>query len=151
MDMPKLKKKAKAAQASQCILNKSSNLLECKFCVLDPGEQRQALDSADPDFVRSVLLGAAVRYGKVAADSDKYLIEAELRRWLTVLNYGTPPNDMEVDDVYAKVKKHRTSLGLTTNDERLLFREDFMLITFDYYLAMGPEHMRRVFTDLLRT
>ena len=151
MELAKLQKKARAPQASECVLNKHSNLLECKFCVLDSGEQRQALDSDDPDFVRQLLLGAAVRYDKIDAESDKYLIEAELRRWLTVLNYGTPPNDMEVDDVYTKVNKHRKGLGLTTNDDRLLFREDFMLITFDYYLAMGPEHMRRVFTDLLRT
>lgn len=151
MEMAKLKKKARAPQASECNFNKGSNLIECKFCVLDAGEQRQALDSDDPDFVKQLLLGAAVRYDKVDAETDKYLIESELRRWLTVLNYGTPPNEMEMDDVYAKVDKHRKSLGLTTNDDRLLFREDFMLITFDYYLAMGPEHMRRVFTDLLRT
>ena len=84
-------------------------------------------------------------------ESDKYLVESELRRWLTVLNYGTAPNEMEVDDVYAKIRKHRESLHLSNNEERLVFRDDFMLITFDYYLAMGPEHMRRVFTDLLRT
>lgn len=151
ISLDKLQKKARAAQPSKCVKNRSTNLIECKFCVLDPGEQRQATDSDDPEFVRQLLLGAALRYDKVDREGDKYLTEAELRRWLTVLNYGTPPSDMEVDDVYAKVHKHRGSIGLSTNDERLLFREDFMLITFDYYLAMGPEHMRRVFTDLLRT
>ena len=60
---------------------------------------------------------------------------------------------MEIDDIYMKVHKHRSSIGLATGAtvDRLLFREDFMLLVFDYYLAMGPEHMRRVFTDLLRT
>lgn len=151
MDLAVLKKKARATTASECIFNKHTSLIECKFSVLDAGEQRQALDSVDPDFVRELLLGAAIQYDKIEVESDKYLVESELRRWLTVLNYGTAPNEMEVDDVYAKIRKHRESLHLSNNEERLVFRDDFMLITFDYYLAMGPEHMRRVFTDLLRT
>jgi hypothetical protein len=153
MPMEKLQKKARAQQASKCDFNKASQMIECKYCVLDAGEQRQALDSDDEEFVKALLYSAAVRYDKISAEEDKYLTEVEIRRWLTVLNYGLNPNDMEIDDIYQKVHKHRSSIGLATGatDDRLLFREDFMLLVFDYYLAMGPEHMRRVFTDLLRT
>ena len=55
--------------------------------------------------------------------------------------------------VYAKIRKHRESLNLSTValEERQVYRDDFLLVVFDYYLAMGPEHMRKVFIDLLRT
>jgi hypothetical protein len=46
-----------------------------------------------------MLMSAAVRYDKVDEETDKYLLESELRRWLTVLNYGAEPSDMDVDDV----------------------------------------------------
>ena len=153
LDLAKLHKKARAPQASECVFNSQARLIECKYCVLDSGEMRQALDSDDPDFVRQLLLGAAVRYDKNDAEEDKYLTAEEVARWLTVLNYGDSPTELELDDVFSKVKRHRTSLGLSTGatDDRLLFREDFMLLTFDYYLAMTPGHMRDVFIDLLRT
>ena len=50
-------------------------MIECKYCVLDAGEQRQALDSDDVDFVKALLYSAAVRYDKVSAEGDKYLTE----------------------------------------------------------------------------
>ena len=55
--------------------------------------------------------------------------------------------------MYAKIRKHRESLNLSTValEERQVYRDDFLLVVFDYYLAMGPEHMRKVFIDLLRT
>ena len=55
--------------------------------------------------------------------------------------------------VYAKIRKHRESLNLSTValEDRQVYRDDFLLVVFDYYLAMGPEHMRKVFIDLLRT
>ena len=55
--------------------------------------------------------------------------------------------------MYAKIRKHRESLNLSTValEDRQVYRDDFLLVVFDYYLAMGPEHMRKVFIDLLRT
>ena len=41
--------------------------------------------------------------------------------------------------VYAKIRKHRESLNLSTValEERQVYRDDFLLVVFDYYLAMG--------------
>ena len=84
---------------SACVRNARSGFLECEYCGLDDSDRKRAQQSDSREELEEMLMSAAVRYDKVDEETDKYLLESELRRWLTVLNYGAEPSDMDVDDV----------------------------------------------------
>ena len=99
MSIEQLQKAAKSPQASACVRNARSGFLECEYCGLDDSDRKRAQQSDSREELEEMLMSAAVRYDKVDEETDKYLLESELRRWLTVLNYGAEPSDMDVDDV----------------------------------------------------
>ena len=81
-------------------------------------------------------------------DEDELLTEDELKTWLTVLNHGQAPEDDEVEQCLEVLDDYRRSLGAGATDGQLE-ESDFLLVTFDYYIACGPMYMRALFTDLL--
>lgn len=74
----------------------------------------------------------------------------QFTRWVTVLNYGEAPSAEDMDDVVENLDGYREEAGAEVSDG-LFEISDFLLLTFDYYLALGCTHMRCIFIDLLLT
>ena len=78
------------------------------------------------------------------------LTEDELRIWITVLNHGEAPSDEDLEEVIETLDNYREEMG-AEGTEGVLELSDFLLVTFDYYLAMGAARMRALYIDLLLT
>ena len=96
-------------------------------------------------------------FSHLAHDSEWTLAVGEpaigregLSMWLAVLNGGEAPTDEDLDDGIEKLDEYRQKTGGDTCQDILCF-EEFILVTFDFYLAFGPARMRAVFTDFLLT
>ena len=79
-----------------------------------------------------------------------FMTGEELELWVSVLNHGQKPTIEELADVVATLDQYKLAYGADSTDG-CFEEEDFMLVTFDYYLAFGHERMRALFTDLLLT
>ena len=78
------------------------------------------------------------------------LTEDELRIWITVLNHGEAPSDEDLEEVIETLDNYREEQGAEGSEGQLEL-SDFLLVTFDYYLAMGAARMRALYIDLLLT
>eukprot|EP01051_Picozoa_sp_SAG22_P010314 SAG22_NODE_919_length_6498_cov_3.971402_3_plen_126_part_00 len=84
--------------------------------------------------------------------ADDTIGTPQFTRWITVLNYGEVPSQADMDDVVDNLDKYRELLSEDADPTDGEFDlGDFLLLTFDYYLALGCTHMRCIFIDLLLT
>ena len=81
-------------------------------------------------------------------NEDQLLDVDELKIWLTVLNHGQEPSQEDIDQCMETLDEYREMLG-ADGTEGVLENSDFLLVTFDYYLALGKMYMRALFTDLI--
>jgi chromosome segregation ATPase len=99
--------------------------------------------------------------GDEAEEKVYYITEEGMKTWLHVLNGGKPPGngatcteapspEKDYEETVANLDEYREALG--AQETCGVFEEsDFLLVTFDYYLALGYVRMRQVWIDLLLT
>ena len=83
-------------------------------------------------------------------DEDELLDEDQLRLWITTLSHGERCTDAELEEVMDNLDAYRASLEADPT-EGVLEISDFLLVTLDFYLALGKQRMRSLFCDLILT
>ena len=76
---------------------------------------------------------------RINSDEEKFLCAKELGLWLAICNCGDKATDGETENCFTKLREHRELQDRPTAqcDKKRVDWRDFLVITFDYYLAFG--------------